>query len=811
MLTKKTAALLLLVLAFYSPPALHAAKDRVAVIIDRDVYRAVRPEFDTYVRDVSRRFPVKLIVSKSRNWESEEPIAIRRELQRMHKEDGIVGAVLVGQIPYTFWERSVDSHFTGINTLYYQELDGTFVDNDGDDRYDEIRWGPNTGPELWVFWMRPPNKDNVYYLRKFLKKCHSYYTGRIRVPYRTMLYAETDYSHMYREMFEPLIEKYGVDNVVVGSWPHRSNPRKVPSLSALESKGYEIMTMNTHAFCMVHSNIKTRQQDVLGYGGVLTMIYGCHTAAFDEAPSDNLTQGYVFRTRYGMAAAGTSWGAGIPPWKEEWLYRHLGEGMYLGKAYGMTERYDYIPELSESVYGRDPKHWCPNISINMLGNPFVYLMQGKPSGPTDKELVWLYRLEDKVNLKHDAGAKKILEEFANTPATGGSEHPPSNGDKTTTPVDFDDAGMVEKLVQAYRESREVEQVNFNRLDDEANRMIDRELSRLWGDFEKTRKAGHVKRAELIAQTMAELGKCALNGRGSPRLKRRIRRYLEREPFDGSRKYTAALMSPGKYSVGRYKPFDETWEYVAALYGNLGTAEDMEFLARLIDESEDGSDKQKALAAALGHCCSEEELDRLLKYIKNAPAEIAAHAATYLDEIVTEETFPKVAFMLGSDNPGLRREYYSIASSYREFSDFFDHVVKNKDTLPADVGFYMFRKRFRHPGLAEACLRTVFETEDDEAQNMALWLYSTLDIQDGPEIMLRALKECKGRGVRRRALIEVRRWKETVDYGLLMPYIDEKDLWISLTAIETVEVISGKIIEHLTGKMKRDYAEACTDY
>jgi hypothetical protein len=330
-------------------------------------------------------------------------------------------------------------------------------------------------------------------------------------------------------------------------------------------------------------------------------------------------------------------------------------------------------------------------------------------------------------------------------------------------------------------------VNFNRLDDEAKRIIDRELSRLWGDFEKTRRAGHSKRAELIAKTMAEFGKCALNGRGTRGLKRRIRRYLEREPFD------------------------ETWGHIAALYGNLGTAKDIEFLARLVGECEEAPDKQKALAAALGHCCSEEELDWLLKYIKNAPAEIAARAATYLDEIVTEETFPKVAFMLESDNPGLRREYYSIASSYREFDDFFDHVVGNKDTLPADVGFYMFRKRFRHPGLADACLRTVFETEDDRAQNMALWVYSTLEVEDGPEIMLRAIRECKGRWVRRRALIESRRWKDTTDYKLFMPYIDEKDLWISLTAIETVQVISGKIIEQLTGKIKRDYAEACTDY
>ncbi len=171
------------------PMSLQAEKDAVAVIIDRSVYQQVEQEFETYRKDVERRFPVELVVSKEREWEDADPLEIRRELQRMHRENGIVGAVLVGQIPYTFWERKVDSYFTGINTLYYQELDGEFIDRDSDGRFDEIEWGPNEGPELWVFWMRPPKKDNIRYLRLFLRKCHRYYSGRIRAPYRAMLYA----------------------------------------------------------------------------------------------------------------------------------------------------------------------------------------------------------------------------------------------------------------------------------------------------------------------------------------------------------------------------------------------------------------------------------------------------------------------------------------------------------------------------------------------------------------------------------------------------------------------------------------------
>lgn len=774
--------ILLSALIFFIPQA-RGEKDAVAIIIDQSVYNEVKKEFDTYAKDVISRFPVELIILKDKAWESANPDEIRAELQKLYKEKNIAGAVLVGQIPYTFWERATDSIFTGINTLYYQELDGRFIDADSDGRYDNIEWGSNAGPELWVFWMRPPKSENVAYLRTFLKKCHDYYEGKLKAPYRALLFAETDYSHMYREMMEPLIELYGTDNIVVGSMPFKSNPREVPTLSALESKGCEILTINTHAFCMVHSNIRTRHINILGYSGVLTMIYGCHTAAFDEAPEFNLTQGYVFRTKYGMASAGTSWGAGIPPWKEMWLYRHLGEGMYLGKAYGLTEKYDYTPELAQSKYGIDPKNFENNMSINMMGNPFVYLAQKKPSGSTYKNALFLYRLIDPYNIKYDRDAKHALALFVKE----------NNAKTTSAPLEFKEEQnesplLADKgLITKYAKSLGVNTLLFNELDYEAKKIIDKELSRLWSDFEKVKKAGDAKKAELIAETMALLGKCALNGRGGSSVRGKIRKFLEKEKYD------------------------DTYKYIAALYGNLAVVKDRDFLIRLLNKIKGDAQKQKAIAQALGHCCSPAELDWLLDFIKKSEPEIASAAGTYLDEIVSESDFPKVKFLLESNNPALRREYYSIASKYQKFDEYIDYILKNNDMLPADVALDMVRFGYKHDGLAEACKRTVFGLEEDVAQNMSLWLYSTLPVDDGPEIMKRALTECKTRGVRRRALIEIRRWKDKVDYKELLPYIEEKDLWICLTAIETIEEIAGKPIEQITGKIKRDYAETCTEY
>ena len=143
-----------------------------------------------------------------------------------------------------------------------------------------------------------------------------------------------------------------------------------------------------------------------------------------------------------------------------------------------------------------------------------------------------------------------------------------------------------ELVLKYQKSLGADILLFNELDDEAKKILDKELTRLWNDFEKAQKAGEVKKAELIAESMALLGKCALNGRGSSSLKGKIRKYLEKEKYN------------------------ETYKNVATLYGNMGTAKDRDFLLRADEKTGRRYREDEIAGAGLGHCCSAADLDWL---------------------------------------------------------------------------------------------------------------------------------------------------------------------------------------------------------
>ena len=93
--------------------------------------------------------------------------------QQIHQNDGINGAILVGYISYASWELPWGE--TTSLPLFYEDLDGVFLDMDSDGFYDYHDWGPNTGVEMWVSWIRPPTSNPIDFLQAYFDKLHNYY------------------------------------------------------------------------------------------------------------------------------------------------------------------------------------------------------------------------------------------------------------------------------------------------------------------------------------------------------------------------------------------------------------------------------------------------------------------------------------------------------------------------------------------------------------------------------------------------------------------------------------------------------------
>lgn len=361
------------------------AVDNVAFIIDSGLYNSsgVADKVLRYKAEVETQFPVNLIICNEAQFESYKPAQIRSYLIDLYNNRGIKGAVLCGQIAYALWRNyAPGADDKGINSFYYEDLDGTFTDTNADGYDDLHNWGAHVGPEIWVCWMRPPANDQVNQLKAFLDKTHKYYTGQITFNHRALVAAHRDYDGNIRDGFrmverlQPLygsnidIDGEGADIVVASE-----------QVSMLNANRYEIYDPMGHAS-------STLQQWDSGYvyasaikaltgGSIMTFIYGCHSAAFNESPSGNLAQAYCFGSSIGQAASGTSWNYGT---EGKWyIYEELNRGSYLGKSWMNMEIIKNTPQYMKDRYGQtfdtDRHLW----GDSLLGNPFVYSNYNPPS------------------------------------------------------------------------------------------------------------------------------------------------------------------------------------------------------------------------------------------------------------------------------------------------------------------------------------------------------------------------------------------------------------------------------------------------
>ena len=363
--------------------------DKIAVIIDTDLYSQVKCKFNRYIEEVESRFPVTLTLHKvdnvqshnTRGWKSKTPEDIRSFLQQEYNTNGIRGALLVGQIPFATWEQEVGENI-GVSSIFYEDMDGSFEDRDMDGHYDYHNFGPNEGPEIWVCWMRPPALGQAFYLNKFLDKTYAYYTGGLVTNKNAFVACHEDYDNNFYGpigVVPPLEDIYGSDNVDKdGEGTDITVDSEI--WNQLKNVGYEIYDTWQHASSTYQAwdsgGFTSSSVMKLTKGSLMTFLYGCHSADFWEAPGTtpfniNIAVSYVFGNSIGQAATGTSWSYGTE--YKYLIYEAMRDNdSYLGEAWFNMESYVETATFVEQRYpDRDPHTECAG--NNIIGNPFLYV------------------------------------------------------------------------------------------------------------------------------------------------------------------------------------------------------------------------------------------------------------------------------------------------------------------------------------------------------------------------------------------------------------------------------------------------------
>ena len=357
-------------------------KRKVVMLVESRYKDKLKNELNQYKKDVESNFDVNLFI-KYGDWEF--PQEVRSLLQELYSKDSICGAILVGDLPVPMWKAHWGEKY--LISLYYEDLEGSFIDSTHDGFFDTHIWKGNKEPQIWISWIRPP-KDKLSNLKYFFDKCHAYYTGKLISPGKALVYcAHNDYGLAATIVGKILGSLYGNNNVeTVGN---RYLYGCGEDLLQLLRGSYEILDVWSHAAPLFHQFSEPPQRNLYSWrirelpqGALMTFIWGCHAGDFVEAENHyTLPDAYIFGNSIGLACVAATRSIGTDG--HDLIYTAFSNGADLGTAFLAYKREMVIGQTMHKMWTKEKVEkmvW----GISLFGNPFIKINRDKGKGIVTK-------------------------------------------------------------------------------------------------------------------------------------------------------------------------------------------------------------------------------------------------------------------------------------------------------------------------------------------------------------------------------------------------------------------------------------------
>jgi hypothetical protein len=162
-------------------------KHSIAIFIDSNSYLSLRTEIERLVSDIESDLGVHVFVFVD-DWSSIAPI--KDILIDRYIQDGLLGAILIGEIPTAYFEYQNSGAIP--SDWYFQDLSDTFIDSDADGKFEREHYLTETDVtmrEIWTGRLKPPlgGLEGMEMLQDYLDRNHRYRTEQVQYE-RKMLY-----------------------------------------------------------------------------------------------------------------------------------------------------------------------------------------------------------------------------------------------------------------------------------------------------------------------------------------------------------------------------------------------------------------------------------------------------------------------------------------------------------------------------------------------------------------------------------------------------------------------------------------------
>jgi len=172
---------------------LSEAKTRASLIdilLYAPLYTETIDSLNVYISDLeSEGYTVQLDTIRGT-----DPLFVRNHLDSLLVND-LVGAVLIGEIPFAWYEMtSAEGREEFPIDLYLMDLDGNWIDNDSDGLFDDHTG--NKEPEIWtgrIYAHSMTWGNEAYLVNNYLSKAHKYRTGGFNIPQKALAYVDDDW------------------------------------------------------------------------------------------------------------------------------------------------------------------------------------------------------------------------------------------------------------------------------------------------------------------------------------------------------------------------------------------------------------------------------------------------------------------------------------------------------------------------------------------------------------------------------------------------------------------------------------------